>query len=78
MTLLESSDKDSVDRLFLRIERYMKIINGQKFLDDLIELESENIFENIADYIIEEPKTLTVKSGSTPRYEVESSHDSRA
>lgn len=46
MKLLASDDQDSVDRLFLRIERYMKILCNQKFLDDLTE-NQHNVFENI-------------------------------
>ena len=46
MDLLEQGDTESVNKLYLRLERYMKILCGQEFLsfDDC-----ENVFEQLDD-----------------------------
>lgn len=44
MGLLATGDTESVNRLYLRLERYMKILCGPLFLNFE---DSENIFENL-------------------------------
>jgi hypothetical protein len=53
MELLEQGDTESVNKLYLRLERYMKILCGQEFLsfDDC-----ENVFEQLDDSQAQEVK----------------------
>lgn len=61
----------------MRIERYMKILCGQKFLDDLLDIQHENIFLSIHEHVKENPEPsladINEDSGSVPLFnEIES------
>lgn len=50
MESLKSPKMETVNTLFMRIERFIKILCGQSFIDELTVLECENIFSDLEAY----------------------------
>jgi hypothetical protein len=50
MESLKSPDMETVNTLFMRIERFIKILCGQAFIDELTVLECDDIFGDLEAY----------------------------